>query len=37
MPDPLTFMGGFSDALQWMMFGWIGFVPIWVVAKFSLM
>ena len=36
-PDPLTFMAAFTDALGWMMFGWFGYVPMWVIAMFSLM
>lgn len=34
--EPLTFLGGMQGALAFMFAGWVAFIPIWVIAKFSL-
>jgi len=37
MPEPLTFLGAMDNAIAFMFAGWVAYVPIWVIAKFSLM
>lgn len=37
MPEPLTFTEGMLGGLQFVFAGWVAYIPIWVVAKFSMM
>ncbi len=34
--DPLSFSYGIGGALAFMFAGWLVYVPIWVISKFSL-
>lgn len=36
MMDPLSFGWAMTGAISFMFGGWIAYVPIWIIAKFSL-
>lgn len=33
MPEPLTFVGTIDAVFEWMIAGWIVYVPIYIIAK----
>jgi hypothetical protein len=33
MPELLTVGGAVLDAMQWMVYGWVMFIPIWMAFR----